>query len=456
MMNMKIFNILFVLFLMPSVAFKSMAQDKTSDEYINQSENVKIAKFDNGLACYSYMSNSDKPIVRMMIKAGYASENQLNRTALSFIKMMAENQFGQIINAEVNAEYTYFDIKSEDNSNESLTKAIQTAGNIASKLVIDETGFEKVQIELLGEINNPQSECRKDESFCKALFAGTKYCRDLKECLSGIKNMNASKLNKFYNEMFQAQNIALAVISPIESSKIENMISKEFASLKSDINKVNANVKPISMCNDVKSYVRYNADESGLNIYIKHLNYKIGSYKGYAADLSYKLLADLLTQKLGAKVEEVHLCNNLNALRITVSNTNNPAEAIESISKKLNDLCSAGMAESDLSTIKANYKSYTNQSLVNDITLNFAKEYPIYDSKQQADLDAKFIQVLNTNDINNLLRETISNAGTVISLNYSGSEKSIDMAKIEDIYEDNLMNNTNGTTHINRQIIMSK
>jgi len=294
------------------------------------------------------------------------------------ISMLSE-MYGGYLNAFTSKEVTSFYIKG---FRENLELFIKLLANICFYPEFTKDDLEQEKRIIIDEINstldNPEEFLGEmaEENF----FEGCSLQNPVSGTIETVKDINITKLKKYYSENYTPENCVIAVCGDVDSDEVAKLISDNFPTSKGEADQPVFDV----VYNTFKKDEQFKSGQ--VYAQMMYPAYKYNDDRRFALGGLGMILGGLMSSRLFQVVREKHgLCYNIECESVLYSTggyldimyssaVENSDKVIELTNQEIQKLLTKGITEDELTMIKNQLKFsyYANfESLDSRVQMNF-------------------------------------------------------------------------------------
>jgi zinc protease len=448
------------------------AQQIQIDKHIPIDESVRVGKLKNGLTYY--IKHNEKPQnkvdLRLIVNAGSNQEADDQQGLAHFMEHMAFNgtknfpknqlvdylqsigvKFGQHLNAYTSFDETVYFLPIPSDDPVKLNKGFQILSDWAFNVVLTPEEIEKERGVVLEEYRIGQgAQKRMQQNYFPKLFYKSQYANRLpigkKEIL---ENFKPEVIQRFYNDWYRPDLMAIVVVGDINVDEIEKKIIKDFSKYKNP--KKAPQRKTYELPNHSETFVAVETDTEmpSSTVQLIYKDNTLPTKVVTEGDMRDEVVDNLFSQMLNARLQEKSnsatppfiygFSYHGNIVRakegyqsVAASNEGKQLEALKALVTENARVKKFGFTQEELDRAKSELlifaeKSFTEKdkqnssSYVGKYQQNFLTQTPIPSTEWNYDFMKKVLPTINLNDVNDLIKKYIHDDNRVVIL--TGPEK---------------------------------
>ncbi len=285
---------------------------------LERDSSLVTGKLKNGVTYYIYKNSEPKgeAIFRLFLKSGSVVEEENQRGLAHFIEHMAFNgtksfpgdslikylesagaKFGKDINAHTSMNETVYKLQLPTSNQKLISTAVKILSEWAGALTLDSLEIEQERGVIVSEwYSRSGAKNEIQTAFLLDLLNGSRFSNRLTiGDTTVIKNFSHSLLRKYYDDWYNPELMAIAVVGDIDPIWIEREIKENF----NPIQKPKVGISQFTIDNYSKDEVKILSNSSVKNLEINALCLKkreeaiedLSGYKRYLLRLFFNRLA---------------------------------------------------------------------------------------------------------------------------------------------------------------------
>ena len=222
-----------------------------SKEILENSKDLKIKKFDNGITYYYYRNKkpANRVSINVIVKAGSLQEEENQKGIAHFLEHMTFNgtknyekngivkyfesiglSFGGDLNAHTSFYETVYKLHLPTDNNEKFEKGVEILKEMVFDASLKDEDIENEKEIIVEEWRLSQGfRERITEFWKKALYDQSRYYERFPiGDMEIIKNTDHNLMKSYYDKWYRAKNMAIVVVGDIDQKYAENVIKKYF------------------------------------------------------------------------------------------------------------------------------------------------------------------------------------------------------------------------------------
>ncbi|OJU43654.1 MAG: hypothetical protein BGN96_01870 [Bacteroidales bacterium 45-6] len=423
-------------------------------QQIEQSPVLVKGELKNGLKYYIYPNSYPKgeAVYRLFIRVGSVNESDSQRGLAHFLEHMAFNgsthfpgnslvsfleskgaKFGKDMNAHTSFNETVYKLQLPSRNLRLVDSTLTILHDMANGLLLDSTDIEEERGVILSEwLSKTGPQADANNALLMDLLNRSRFAeRIVIGDTAVIRNFKREELLHFYQQWYQPQLMAVAVVGDVDPSAVQQMIVDKFGGMKSH---------PVP---NVKSSIDDYASDNARIVVNKSLKKvelsciqllpkakPIRTHPEYVEYLSYQMLNRLMKARLNSlsfknpsyKSASIGVSDFLNEKKVLLSTVElNPTDlkmGIRDFSTQINQMFSYGFLQQEIDKQKKIYLNLvknraetkspvSSDGLMDEIYADFFKGNTVTSASEEYALLSKYIGSVDSTSMVKLLKKIV-------------------------------------------------
>lgn len=425
-----------------------------SAQKIEQSPALVRGELKNGLKYYIYPNSYPKgeAVYRLFIRVGSVNESESQRGLAHFLEHMAFNgtthfpgnslvsfleskgaKFGKDMNAHTSFNETIYKLQLPSRDPRLVDSTLTILHDMAIGLLLDSIDIEEERGVILSEwLSKTGPQADANNALLMDLLNGSRFSeRIVIGDTAVIRNFKREELLRFYQQWYQPQLMAVAVVGDVDPTAVRKMIVDKFGGMKSHpVSSVKCSIDDYASDN-ARIIVNQALKKVELN-YIQLLPKAkpIRTHQEYVEYLSYQMLNRLMKARLNSlsfknpayKTASTGISDFLNEKKVLLStvelNSTDLKAGIREFSIQMNQMFSYGFLQQEIDKQKKIYLNLVknraeskspvpSDGLMDEVYADYFKENTMASASEEYALLKKYLGRVDSISMVKLLKNII-------------------------------------------------